>query len=221
MDFVNAVYPSLIPDIKYKLVIDLAASPGGKTFLISNHLYPYKPLIVANEPSQKRISSLISNIDRLQIDNVVITRYRGESFPKVDGTDLVIFDAPCSNANLFYKNPSNVLYNLYNRVGYFSGIQKKVIRNMYRTLEPGGLLIYSTCTFTVEECEEVVDYAIKLGFKSIRPTDIPFEYKPGILEWNGKSFDKSVEYSVRISPELNHSLYTGNIGLMYLALLRK
>ena len=221
MGLVNTVYPLLLPNMKYKLIIDLAASPGGKTFLISNHLYPYKPLIIANEPSQKRIPSLLSNIDRLQIDNVIVTRYSGENFPNLDDVSLVVFDAPCTNANLFYKNPSNVLQNLYSRVNYFSRIQKRVIKNTYEILESGGLLIYSTCTFTVEECEEVVDYGIKLGFKVVKPRNIPFKYKWGISEWNGRSFDRGVRETIRISPELNRESYHGNIGLIYLAILRK
>jgi len=139
----------------------------------------------------------------------------------VRGIDLVIFDAPCSNANLFYKTPSKVLYNLYNRVSYFSRMQKKIIRNIYKILEPGGLLIYSTCTFTIEECEEVVDYAIELGFDVIKPANIPFQFKRGISEWNGRSFDRRVEHSVRISPEINKNSYAGNIGLLYLAVLKR
>jgi len=223
MDLVNTILPLVLSnkDTFFPLIVDVSASPGGKTYLFSNRLYPDKPLIIANEPFKSRVPALLSNINRLLLDNVIVTRYRGESFPRVNGLKFILFDAPCSSANLFYKNPRIVLDNISSKVRYLSKTQKRIIKNLYKILEPGGLVIYSTCTFTVEECEEVIDYALRIGFDIIKPSLTYLKYQNGIEEWNGKVFDSRVKYSVRIMPHINYELYHGNIGLLYLAILRR
>ncbi|RLG60150.1 hypothetical protein DRN87_04580 [Candidatus Geothermarchaeota archaeon] len=220
-NYVNSLYPILINlDRVNGIVLDISAAPGGKTFLISNYLYPDKPLIIANDPYKRRLSRLTSNINRLGLDNVIVTSYMGEDFPLIDDIKLIIFDAPCTSIDQFYKNPDDVLKNLRN-INKYVRIQRSILKRMYEVLSVDGILVYSTCTLTIEECEEVAEYGIKLGLKVLKPKNIPAKYYKGVTEWNNKKYDSSISNTVKILPDLNYKQYSGNIGLLYIAVFKK
>lgn len=144
-------------------VLDLCASPGGKTAEILFSLDKEEGgFLVSNEIEYSRAKILSSNVERLGIDNVAVIC--SDSMNLVDRFveyfDKVIVDAPCSGEGMFRKSEEARLQWSMKLVEAMSKIQKKLIVDAYNMLKQGGTLIYSTCTFSKEEDEEVVKYLL-------------------------------------------------------------
>lgn len=137
------------------LVLDVSAAPGGKTTALSE--FSKRNLtIIANEPSNARLKSLNFNLEKFGAWNVNTISYDGRILhkklpPLFDG---ILLDAPCSNENKIgfneevNKSWSNEL------VMRMKKLQKEILLSVIQLLKPGGILIYSTCTFSIEENEE-------------------------------------------------------------------
>ena len=146
------------------IVLDLCASPGGKSI---EALYSLKKeaggFLVSNEVKYERAKILSSNIERMGFDNVAITCEEVNSLTNIfyDFFDKIIVDAPCSGEGMFRK--SEEARNQWSRqlVESCANIQKKILTNAYLMLKNGGEMVYSTCTFNRVEDEEVIDYILK------------------------------------------------------------
>lgn len=132
-------------------VLDLAAAPGSKT----TQMAPRCGTIVANDPDYQRRKALVSNIERCGIMNAVVTRYDGNRFPRGE-FDKVLVDAPCSNIGSARKSPGVLKTWSPGFARNIAQLQKGLVRNAYHLLKPGGTLVYSTCTSSLEENEDVV-----------------------------------------------------------------
>ena len=145
------------------LVLDMCASPGGKTAAI---LFSLKKacggFLVSNEIDFLRSKILSSNIERLGFDNVAITCSDSEKLSKnfPNFFDKVIVDAPCSGEGMFRKSEEARMQWSEKLVISLSKIQRRLVDDAYNMLKVGGILVYSTCTFSKEEDEEVVDYIL-------------------------------------------------------------
>ncbi len=160
-----------------EIILDLCAAPGSKTTLISQ-LMKNKGTIVANDISIDRTSALAFNVDRMGCLNVIITQYKGEFFYKYyeNYFDRVLVDAVCSSIGTIHKNKEILKWWSYNKVKEFSRLQKKLIESAFICLKENGTLIYSTCTITKEENEEVIDYLIKkYPNAKVQRINLPFE----------------------------------------------
>lgn len=150
---VNAV------DIKegYK-ILDACASPGGKTTQAS-YFAGDSGVVVANEYVTKRCRILEENVIRLGCKNTVIvnldTKYLAETYP--EEFDLVICDAPCSGEGMFRKNIAAVEEWSLENVEMCAERQMEILENCAKCVKCGGYLLYSTCTFSLEENEMNVD----------------------------------------------------------------
>ena len=144
-------------------ILDLCASPGGKTAEILFSLNKEAGgFLVSNEIDYSRAKVLSSNVERLGMDNVAVVC--SDSLNLVDRFpeyfDKVIVDAPCSGEGMFRKSEEARLQWSMKLVESMSKIQKSLIVEAYNMLRPGGTLIYSTCTFSKSEDEEVVQYLL-------------------------------------------------------------
>jgi NOL1/NOP2/sun family putative RNA methylase len=169
-------------------VYDGCAAPGSKTTQMSA-MMKNKGIIYANDVRIERISALISNINRLGVLNTVVTQRNGAKLLRPDYFDRVLVDAPCSNLG---SDPyAYIKWNLKYSIK-LSYLQKRILLSSFDSLKPGGTLVYSTCTYTKEENEEVVAYLLekrenaKLVGINI-PYDIPHEN--GLSEY-GNEFRK-------------------------------
>lgn len=143
-------------------VLDLAAAPGGK----STHLLSYLDntgLLVSNEISSKRASILVENIERFGARNVVVTNESAQRLSKVFPRyfDLIVLDAPCSGEGMFRKDPAAMEYWTADYPSKCAVLQKEILQAAMEMLAPNGRLVYSTCTWSPEENEEVVDWLLK------------------------------------------------------------
>ncbi|MCP1640269.1 NOL1/NOP2/sun family putative RNA methylase [Streptococcus gallinaceus] len=142
-------------------ILDLAAAPGGK----STHLLSYLEntgLLVSNEISTKRSKILVENIERFGARNVVVTNESADRLEKVFSGyfDLIVLDAPCSGEGMFRKDPEAMRYWDENYPAQCAELQREILQAALKMLRPGGSLIYSTCTWSTEENEEVIQWLL-------------------------------------------------------------
>ena len=155
----SAMVPAyLLNAQKDELILDMCAAPGGKTIQTSFNM-ANTGLIIANDLSRSRCSAIIENEERLGLGNIVITNNDlSLIYERMPNTfDRIILDAPCSGSGMFRKENKMMDDWSYNKVLKFSEIQKQLINIAYSMLKPGGLLSYSTCSFSYEEDEEVIE----------------------------------------------------------------
>lgn len=136
--------------------IDLCASPGGKSTHLRSLLHK-ESLLICNEVMPKRRNVLEENIWKWGYSNVAVSQARAESFSRVGQKfDLVLLDAPCSGAGMMRKDAFAVEQWNAELVHQCADVQKTLVKDAWNILQPGGLLIYSTCTFMEEENEQQV-----------------------------------------------------------------
>lgn len=200
-------------------VLDMAAAPGGKTTYMAA-MMKNTGVIVANDPNKARAKGLIGNIHRLGTRNVVVSNYDAREFPKpMGGFDRVLLDAPCSGTGVIAKDPSVKTNKTERDFMQLPHIQKQLILaaidSVNHASKTGGYIVYSTCSVTVEENEQVVQYAL-----SRRPnvrlveSGLPFG-KEGFTSYMGKKFDPSMRHTRRYYP------HTYNVDGFFVAKFHK
>ena len=155
------VVSSLIDFKENDLVLDMCAAPGGKSIQASFKMND-KGLIISNDLSFSRCGLLSNNLERLGIGNVIITNNDlSKIYLKYENTfDNIILDAPCSGSGMFRKSDAMINDWSINKVYKYQEIQKKLILIAYYMLKPGGILSYSTCSYSKEEDEDVAHYLL-------------------------------------------------------------
>ena len=133
--------------------LDLAAAPGGKTTLLASAL-PSGSLLLANEVIRSRFATLRENMTRWG-QHVHLANHDPKDFRPLQGFfDLLLVDAPCSGEGLFRKDPQSIGHWSAEAVVHCSLRQRRILEEAVHLLRPGGLLIYSTCTFNPRENEQ-------------------------------------------------------------------
>lgn len=139
-------------------VLDLCASPGGKTGQIACSV-ENNSLIVSNEIISSRANVLFSNVERQGFKNVIITNEEPENLLAFEGFfDYVFVDAPCSGEGMFRRVPETIDEWSIENVEMCAKRQKDILKVAEKLVSAGGKLIYSTCTFSKEEDEEIVEW---------------------------------------------------------------
>lgn len=204
----SSMIPPVVLDPKpHENILDMAAAPGSKTTQLCQ-MMDNKGSIVANDISIERIKALRFNLEKLGCLNVATIRSNGVALIKRKMRfDKVLLDAPCSSEGTIRKNWKvlsrwNVTY-----VKQMSREQKKLILAAFDILKPGGVLVYSTCTLSPEENEEVVDFLLNkrecARIEKIRVKGL--KIREGIEEWEGKIYRSEVKKIARIWPQDNDS----------------
>ena len=163
----SAMLPAAAVDLpKNAKVLDLCSAPGGKSSVIASRLNG-EGLLVSNEIERSRALILRENLVRMGYRNAVVMSERPARIAQIFGGyfDVVIVDAPCSGEGMFRKEPQAVLDWSEANVRACAVRQKEIVRSADACLKEGGTLVYSTCTFSEEEDEEVVDFIISLGYE--------------------------------------------------------
>jgi len=152
-------------------VLDLCAAPGGKSTLMADLLSP-ESLLVSNETIRPRTGPLRENLERWGNPNVAVTSGEVEEFAQLeDWFDVVLADAPCSGEGLFRKDPDAMKEWSLPQVEVCAARQRRILSAAVQTLKPGGLLLYSTCTYNAQENTENAQWLAKT-----------FELQPIVLE---------------------------------------
>lgn len=154
----SAMLPAeVLPVEEGDKVLDLCAAPGGKATELGTKLKNSGALL-ANDISSTRAKGLLKNLELFGLSKILVT---GEDvdlfFPEYEEYfDKILLDAPCSGEGMFRKDPSLIQNWLEKGPSYYSTIQKELLSKASMLLKPGGMLLYSTCTFSPEENEEVI-----------------------------------------------------------------
>ncbi len=139
-------------------VLDLCASPGGKSGQIASRI-SNDSILFSNEIISSRAGVLYSNIERLGLTNVVVLNEKPENLLGFENYfDYVFVDAPCSGEGMFRKNPETIQEWSMDNVELCASRQKDILEVASKLVSAGGKLIYSTCTFSKEEDEEIVEW---------------------------------------------------------------
>lgn len=140
-----------------ELVLDLAAAPGGKATQIATAM-GNTGVLVANEPRNKRVAALVGNLERCGAYNTLVTSVLGNqlarSFHNV--FDRVLLDAPCSGDGILCKGRHMLGFWSPEDAVKKSSLQIGLLRAAFHMLRPGGRLVYSTCSLSTEENEDVL-----------------------------------------------------------------
>ncbi|KAI5122078.1 hypothetical protein M0805_006060 [Coniferiporia weirii] len=190
-------------------ILDMASAPGGKSTYISA-LMQNTGVVFANDSNKTRTKSLTANVHRLGCKNVVVCNYDGREFPKVlGGFDRVLLDAPCSGTGVISKDASVKVNKSTRDFALLSHLQKQLILCAIDSVVPTsseapGIVVYSTCSVTVDENEAVIDYALrKRPNVQLLDTGIAFG-REGFISFRGKNFDPSVKLTRRFYPHVHN-----------------
>jgi NOL1/NOP2/sun family putative RNA methylase len=173
----SAMLPAaVLPIEKNDCVLDVCAAPGGKSTELGTKLAG-TGLLFANDISVSRSHALLRNIERFGIANAFVM---AEDPQKLEGYfphyfDKILIDAPCSGEGMFRKENSLIRSWMENGSSHYVPIQKEIVKCCLAMLKDGGTMVYSTCTFSPQEDEEIIQYACSLDpslhILPIRKTD--------------------------------------------------
>lgn len=186
-----------VAELSKKLrVLDLCAAPGGKSTLIQSLISP-ESLLVSNEVIKTRVPVLHQNMTKWGRANGFISNNDPSHFKKLSGYfDIMLVDAPCSGSGLFRKDPDAALNWSLENVGLCSQRQQRILSDAWDCLKENGFLIYSTCSYSKEENEDILD----IIFKQHDCETIPLSPNPDwkIIETRS---DRAGAYGYRFYPD--------------------
>jgi 16S rRNA C967 or C1407 C5-methylase (RsmB/RsmF family)/NOL1/NOP2/fmu family ribosome biogenesis protein len=161
-------------------VLDLCAAPGGKSTLINSALNS-DDLLVANEIIKTRVPILCDNLNRWGTANVIASNNDPKDFSRLTGFfDMILVDAPCSGSGMFRKDPKAMNEWSAANVNLCQQRQERILADVYPALKEDGYLIYSTCSYSHQENEDILDWLCKeFEMESVR---IPINKDWGIIE---------------------------------------
>ncbi|MDE6389076.1 MAG: RsmB/NOP family class I SAM-dependent RNA methyltransferase [Lachnospiraceae bacterium] len=166
-------------------ILDLCAAPGGKSTQIAGRMNG-EGLLVSNEIVQSRAKILSQNIERMGVRNCVVCNETPERMADFFPTffDRIVVDAPCSGEGMFRKDETAVAEWSEEHVVMCADRQYSILTEAAKMLKPGGVLVYSTCTFAADENEGVISRFLN-GHEDFVVEKIPHDaaFAPGRPEW--------------------------------------
>ena len=174
LDKVICQYSSLIPHLSRAL--DMCAAPGGKSTLLRSAI-PADGVLYSNEPIRNRASILLENVTKWGYENHIVTNNYPKDYRKSKMTfDLILCDVPCSGEGMFRKDEATICEWSPQNVEKCWRLQREIVSDAWSCLSPGGLLIYSTCTFNTKENEENIRWMMEEFDAEVLPVDIRPEW---------------------------------------------
>ena len=154
--FIAHVLRSLITHHSSLIALDMCAAPGGKSTAAISVL-PEGSTLVSNEPIPTRAQILLENMTKWGYPNCIVTNSYPRDFRKAKARfDVILCDVPCSGEGMFRKDPDSIAEWSLQNVEKCWRLQREIVADAWECLSPGGLLIYSTCTYNTKENEENV-----------------------------------------------------------------
>ncbi len=200
-------------------ILDLCAAPGGKSTLILSWLNG-EGFLVANEVIKPRASVLRDAISRWGYANAAVSSNDPHQFKHLpEAFDVIVIDAPCSGSGMFRKDPGAMKHWSLDAVAHCSARQHRIVEDVWPTLKPGGILIYSTCSYSEAENEAVSRWILHtLGAEIIKSNALSklteiieneygYQFYPNRVEGEGFYVSCMVKHA---NDEENRKRKTGN-----------
>mmetsp|Transcript_10695 Transcript_10695/g.24257 ORF Transcript_10695/g.24257 Transcript_10695/m.24257 type:complete len:398 (+) Transcript_10695:1-1194(+) len=201
-------------------VLDMSAAPGGKTSYIAQ-LMRNTGVIFANDLRADRQKATVANMHRLGVKNVITCMHDGRKLSKLFKQfkfDRILLDAPCSGLGVISRDPSVKVQRTIADVKKTAHLQKELLLAAIDVLnhksKTGGVMVYSTCSISVAENEEVVNYALEKRDIKIVDTELDFG-TPAFTRYQQKRFHPSVAKTRRFYPHVH------NMDGFYVAKIQK
>lgn len=159
----SAMLPAeVLPIEENDLVLDTCAAPGGKSTKLATKLN-HSGVLISNDISTSRCQGLLKNIELFGCDNAWVTSEDLTCMKDhyLETFDKILVDAPCSGEGMFRKEPDLIKSWIEKDDTYYPPIQKEILHAAIQMLKPGGSIVYSTCTFSIHENEEVIQDILK------------------------------------------------------------
>jgi len=186
-------------------ILDMCAAPGGKSSHIAA-LTGNKARLWLNDGIVARLRKLREVIEVLHVETDAITTIPAQYLDKeIDRQfDRILLDAQCSGEGMIdLANRQSYRFWTLERIEKYSRLQRKMLMTAYKLLKPGGVLVYSTCTYAPEENEVAINHLIRhrpeMRIESVLP-DIP-QMRPGRTVWDGAGLDPALALSRRVMPD--------------------
>jgi NOL1/NOP2/sun family putative RNA methylase len=188
------------------VVIDMCAAPGGKATHLAQIMKNEGTLILI-ERNRNRIPALEINLRRMGVSNSIIMNYDSVNLSKLNlKADKILLDAPCTGEGLIRQDSSRKRSKTLKDIDKLSTIQRKLLKTGLNSLNPGGKLLYCTCSIAPEENELVVDDVLK-DKSEFTVIKIPKSYGvDGIIDIYDKSLREDIKYSQRLFPHTNDTI---------------
>ncbi len=177
---ISSMLPPLYLDlVKGSTILDMAASPGGKTSeicaLSNNEIY-----VTATEVNEIRRDRLVYNLDKLGCKNVTTLRVDARNLDEYFSFDNILLDAPCSGSGTIEENDFSKINDKL--VTNITKVQESLLRKALTILKPGKTMVYSTCSILKEENENIINKMMNEFNIEIVPIDLGFETLPSEIE---------------------------------------
>lgn len=158
----SAMLPAqVLPIDENDIVLDACAAPGGKSSKLANKLNG-TGLLISNDISVSRAQVLLKTLESQGITNSYVIAEDINNINLDNTFDKILIDAPCSGEGMFRKEPDLIKSWLERGNEYYANIQKSIISKAINLLKNGGKLVYSTCTFSQMEDEDIIEYALSI-----------------------------------------------------------
>ncbi|HZK72183.1 MAG TPA: RsmB/NOP family class I SAM-dependent RNA methyltransferase [Clostridia bacterium] len=199
----SAMYPaSVLSPQSGDKVLDLCAAPGGKTIQLASYMKG-KGILICNEINSDRAKVLVRNVELYGIKNIIVINEPSEKLStKFTGYfDKILVDAPCSGEGMFKKDENAIKSWKKHDSSHYTETQLAILKDADKMLKPGGKIVYSTCTFSPEENEDVISKFLD-QCKGYSVLDIPkfAGIEDGRPEWS--SGNPLLQKTARLWPHL-------------------
>lgn len=182
-------------------VLDLCAAPGGKTTELGVKLQG-EGVLITNDISHSRAKALLKNVELFGISNALVVSESPAKLATHFGGyfDKILIDAPCSGEGMFRKDPPIMKNWEKTGVDFYANLQREILPEAIKMLRPGGMLLYSTCTFSPEENEQSIEYLLSLD-EGLSLVELPMYegFDEGHPEW-GLTGNEELKKTRRIWP---------------------
>lgn len=179
------------------VVLDMAASPGGKTTQISQYMNN-KGVVFALELKKQRLPSLINNINRMGAKNVIVYNMDAKDASELDTQfDKILLDAPCSGN--YTKESDWFEKRTLTDIKKNSTFQRNLLKSALSLLKEGGILVYSTCSLEPEENELNIDWLLSEEKVTLEEIKLPIGSK-GLTNFDNKDLNPELSKTVRFWP---------------------
>ena len=192
---------SVIPVDEGDRVLDVCAAPGGKSTELAAKLRG-SGVLISNDISASRAKALLKNLEVFGIDNYIITSENTHRLAeRFEGYfDKILVDAPCSGEGMFRKSNSMITAWENNGNKLFADMQRNILDDVSVMLKPGGIMLYSTCTFSPLENEKSIEYLLSLDDRFELLDFEKYEaFDNGHPEW-GDTLNRELKKCARLWP---------------------